>query len=49
LKNNLREFLTIGLERKSTLPVRNTLGVALGYADFYDLVEDWRKREGGAA
>jgi hypothetical protein len=32
--------------RSSTVLVRNALAAELGYNNFFDLVEDWRKREG---
>jgi hypothetical protein len=48
------EFLTSENARSSTSRARNTLSAALGYATFYDLVEDWRgaaslASKGGAA
>jgi hypothetical protein len=35
--------------KQSTCEARNALAAVLGYKDFSDLVEDWRKQEGGAA
>jgi hypothetical protein len=32
-----------------TAEVRKNLAAVIGYKDFNDLVEDWRKTEGGAA
>jgi hypothetical protein len=34
--------------KSSTAEARNAIAAELGYNNFFDLVEDWRKREGGA-
>jgi hypothetical protein len=42
VKNSAIKFME-SANKSSSAPVRNALSVCLGYASFYDLVEDWRK------